>query len=92
MSPLPFLDKRKVAGLIIAKRKPDGSTEEMHTEGDENAPIMSCADDLISAVHAKDASGVAAAMRAAFEILDSEPPKEDSNDYDSQNTKAGENE
>lgn len=70
---LPFLKPRKVAGLIMAVRKPDGSKMETGMEGDEDQGLMSCGEDLIKAVHAKDASAVVAAIKAAFEILDSEP-------------------
>lgn len=86
---LPFLKPKTVAGLIVSTRKKDGSgIEEQHSEGDEGAPIEACAEDLIRAVHAKDAKGVAAAFRAAFEILEMEPHEEADHDYDSQNEKA----
>lgn len=70
---LPFLQPKKAAAVIIAKRKPEGSAEPMHEEGEEDPALMSCAEDLISAVHAKDAVGVANAMRAAFEVMDAAP-------------------
>ena len=72
---LPFMKKRQVAALIIQNRTPDG----VKTEGAEDSQdqgLMSCAEDLIRAVHAKDAQAVASAMRAAFEILESEPHEE----------------
>lgn len=70
---LPFLKPRAVAGLIVSKRKPDGSTEPEHVEGDEAAPLEAAAEDLIRAIHSKDTKAVAAALKAAFEISDSEP-------------------
>jgi len=70
---LPFLQPKKAAAVMIAKRKPSGSIEPMHEEGEQDPGLMSAAEDLISAVHAKDAKGVADALKAAFEMADSEP-------------------
>lgn len=64
---LPFLQPRKQAGVIIAKRKPEGGIEPMHEEGEHEPGLMAAAEDLISAVHAKDAKGVADAMKAGYE-------------------------
>lgn len=72
MSELPFLKHRKLATIIMAKRKPEGSMEMMGEEGEEHPQLMYAAEDLISAVHAKDAKAVAEALRAAFDMLDSE--------------------
>ena len=68
--PLPFLKPKKVAGLIVAQRLPDGGKKELH---EEDQGLKACSADLIRAVHAKDEDGVAAAIRAAFEILDAQP-------------------
>jgi len=38
--------------------------------------LEACAEDLIHAVHAKDVHGVVDALRAAFQICDSEPHEE----------------
>ncbi len=77
---LPWManKQKQVGGITIEQRKPDGSTETQGTEGNENenSGLQSCAEDLIRAVHAKDPSGVAAAMRSAFEILESQPHDE----------------
>lgn len=89
--PLPFLKPKSVAGLIISQRKPDGGKEEQHQEGNEDASLDACSEDLIRAVTAKDAKSVSAAIKAAFQILDSqedESEEEMSNDYESQNAKA----
>jgi hypothetical protein len=69
---LPFLKPKTQTGLIISQRKPDGETEEKGMEDQEDMGLMSAAEDLIRAVHAKDAKAVASALRAAFEIVDSE--------------------
>ncbi len=83
---LPSLKPKAVAGLIISKRKPDGSKVEEHTEGNEDQALHSAADDLIRAIHAKDTVGVASALRAARDLM--EPSDDESNDFDSQNEKA----
>jgi len=73
---LPFLKQKQVAGLIVAKRKPDGTHEEQHSEDQEDHGLEACATDLIRAIHAKDSTAAAAAMRAAFELMESEPHEE----------------
>lgn len=72
---LPFLhDKKSIADVIAADRKPDGlNKEESESESpNENEDLLAVAHELISAVHAKDASGVAAALRAAKDLHDLE--------------------
>lgn len=54
--------------VIIASRKPDGSTMPEKEEGAVKPALMAIAEDLISAVHAKDATGVAHALDAAAQI------------------------
>lgn len=64
---LPFLKaKPQAAGIAMIERKPD---EPSHEEDG----IMSAARDLLQGIEMKDHKAIAAAMRAAFEILDSEP-------------------
>lgn len=73
---LPFLKnkERGLASVIISKRQPSGSIEEVSQEADDpSAAIESCASDLIKAIEAKDVKAVAAALQAAFEICDSQP-------------------
>lgn len=72
---LPFLNPRKSAGVIIAKRVGD-KTEPMHEEGEPEPGLMAAAEDLISAVHMKDAKAVAEAFKAAFEVCESYPHEE----------------
>ena len=75
---LPFLRPKLQTGLLISTRKADGSAAP--TENESSAPetddIEACAQELIRAVHAKDAPGVAQAIRSAFEILESQPHAE----------------
>ena len=73
--PLPFLKPKPVGAVITTVRKQDGANEiEDQEDGDEG--INAAATDLIRAIHAKDEMGVAAAIKAAFQILDSEPHEE----------------
>lgn len=66
---LPFLKKDKEASVSIPvdikKRDPD--------EESEFDSLESASQDLIDAVHSKDAKAAAIAWRAGFDILDSEP-------------------
>lgn len=75
---LPFLKNMKErapqAGVIIKTRTPDEQPEA--SDDDSSAPIEACAEELIRAVHAKDAKAAAMAIKDAFEILDSEPHEE----------------
>lgn len=87
--PLPFLKPKAVAGLIISQRKPDGGKEELHSEGNEDQGLESAMGDFHRALAAKDEKSMAAAFRAAVQMLDSqEEPSEESNDFDSLNAKA----
>ena len=69
----PFL-KSKEASISappeVIKRKPD------HEEEGEYDPIESAAEDLHAAIKSNDVKAIAMALRAAFEILDSEPHEE----------------
>jgi hypothetical protein len=70
---LPYLKPRRVAGLIVAKTKPQGGIEDLHEAGSEDEAIIACAEDMIRAMHAKDAKSLASALKAAFEIVDALP-------------------
>lgn len=85
---LPFLKPKQVAGLIISHRKPDGGVGEEHSAGDENHALEAAAEDLLRAINSKDSKHFALALRAAYDILMSEEPKEDDNSFDAQNEKA----
>jgi hypothetical protein len=78
---LPFLKKNiSQPGMITQQRSPDSSLET--EEDDSGAGISAAAQDLIDAVHAKDSAGVASALKAAFDILDSEPHEENEHNND----------
>jgi len=76
VSNLPFLRKNQagIAGVTTEYRSPD--KDEAPEESDGEAPLKACAKDLIACVSSGDEAGVAKAIRAAFEILDSEPHEE----------------
>lgn len=87
---LPFLKPKRVAGLIIANRKPDGSKVESHEEGKESDSLEICAQDIIRAIENKDSKALAMAFKAAFEICESYPEEQESDgSYDDQNALAG---
>jgi len=75
---LPFLTPKKAAGLIIARRKPDGGIEMVHEEQDDEASdgLGVAAKELVRAIHAGDIASVKESLRAAFQILESEPHEE----------------
>ena len=74
---LPFLNKHKqsVSGLIIERRKPDETPDQDESsEGDDI--LEAAASDILNAIEQKDSKHLALALRAAFQILDSEPHEE----------------
>lgn len=80
MSNLPFLKKKQQAGIagpMIEYRKPDADGEG-HNDKDsnDNEGLRACARDLISCVQSGDEAGAADALKAAFDICDSQPHEE----------------
>lgn len=65
-----------MATVMIAARKPSGEIKDLHEEGEHAPGIMAAAEDLISAVHSKDAKAVADALMSAFQLADEMPHKE----------------
>lgn len=72
---LPFLNKikRQDSGMSVIERKPDEGKEESPDAG-----LEAVASDLSNAIHSKDIKAIAAAIRAAFAIMESEPHAESS--------------
>lgn len=70
---LPFLKKNKEASVSAA---PDHIMREPDEGAEEYDVLHSAAEDLISAIHSKDVKAVAEALKAAFELMDSEPHEE----------------
>lgn len=61
---LPFLQPKKMATIVDAKTKPEGGMEDTHHDDG----MMAAAEDLIKAIHSKDAKGVADALMAAQDM------------------------
>ena len=79
MSTLPFLRKKHSgnASLSVEYRKPDAEGEGHHDKEDnDDEGLHACAQDIIECVSSGDKVGLAKALRAAFEILDSQPHEE----------------
>lgn len=70
---LPFLQKPKPGGISIELRKPDKEPD----SSDQDAPMESCARDLIDSIESKDVKGVVRALYAAFDIMEASEPKEE---------------
>ena len=66
---LPFLKKNHESSVSV----PETVTRE-HDEDFDSLEVA--AEDLMNAVHSKNAKAVASALRAAFELMDSEPHQE----------------
>ncbi len=70
---LPFLKKNQEASASApidpVKRKPD-------EESDDYDSLESAAQDLLHAIKEEDTKAIAAALRAAFDLCDSEPHHE----------------
>lgn len=69
-----MFDTKKQDSVIMAKTKPSGGIEDVGR--DDEHPLLPVAEELLSAVHAKDANGIAVALQAAFDIADSSAPEE----------------
>lgn len=68
---LPFLAKLKtVADSGTITRKPDEDKEQ------EDHGLKTCAQQLIDAIHNKDANMAAQALKDAFDVLESQPAEE----------------
>lgn len=68
---LPFLKKEAAVAMPV-----ETITREPDEGGDEFNELEGVAQELISAVHSKDAKALAAALQAAFEICESYPHEE----------------
>lgn len=80
---LPFLQPRKMSSVMMAVTKPEGGVENKGPEEEEDHALMSASEDLISAIHAKDATAVAKAWRSGSEILDQDDEGDEENASDS---------
>lgn len=70
---LPFLkNKHKDVGVIVQHRAPD--SPEQAAESDSG--LHAAAQDMLSAISSGDAARLAQAVKAAFQILESQPHEE----------------
>lgn len=65
---LPFLKPKQAGSVVEYKMHEDGDQEPMREEGEHSPGMMSAAEDLISAIHSKDAKAVADAMKAHHDL------------------------
>lgn len=73
---LPWLKhKHQAAGISVQYRKPDENMAE-GGEADQDHGLRAAAKDLMAAIHSNDSEKLMHALKAAFEILDSQPHEE----------------
>lgn len=70
---LPFLKNKNEASV---SQPPDQITRKPDDEADSYDPLHSAAEDLKSAIQSGNVKSIAEALRAAFEICDSQPHEE----------------
>jgi hypothetical protein len=68
---LPFLSKPKASGGVITEIRPSDYEKDDHSDG-----LEACAKDLCHSIEMKDYKKIAAALKAAFDILESLPHEE----------------
>jgi hypothetical protein len=70
-------DEKAAVAIILGKMKPKGGPEMKAEHGDgmvgHGHAMEACAEDLIDAMKAGDAKGVASALMSAFHIADAMP-------------------
>lgn len=72
---LPFL-KPKKAGTVMVSEYSDGKMMSKGEKDEIDPGVMAAAEDLISAVHMKDAKSVAMALMDAFQMMEMMPHEE----------------
>jgi hypothetical protein len=70
-SPLPFLKEKPQTGVVAVEHRESGP---------ENHGLLAAATELLRAIEAKDAKGVAMAFQNAFELLESSSLDDGSSD------------
>ena len=71
---LPFLKVKHQTGLMTSVRTPD--EKPAGQEAPDDSALESCAEDLMNAIQSGDKKAAAAALRAAFTVLESEDHEE----------------
>lgn len=80
---LPFLQPKKIVSVIVARRGKSSMevNPEVSAPGSEmDMGLKEAATDLLRALDEKSPLGVASALKAAFEILDSSEPEQEPED------------
>ena len=84
---LPFMKPKHQTGIMVAYRKPDDEeTAQQAPDHEELSELEICAEDLIRAIHSKDAKAVSEAFKDLFEICEMHPHDE----YDHEEAPEGE--
>lgn len=74
---LPFLNKRRMAASMMMTKKPGEAPEPIDESNEyDSDSLLYAAEDLLKAVADGNPKAVAAALKAAFEICDSQPQEE----------------
>lgn len=73
---LPFLKPKKMASVVMSARTADGKEVLKGPEDEASPENLKLAQDLISAVHAKDAEAVAAIISKLQEMDEAEDAEE----------------
>lgn len=66
----PYLQPQKPGSVLVGHRKENGTSD--LSAGEPNHALMAAAEDLIRAVHSKDAKAVADALEAASYACESD--------------------
>lgn len=73
---LPFLKPKNISSVIMTKIKPEGGIEPVNEEGEPAPEMMAVAEELISAVHSKDAKALAEVLSALMCMNDMDEVEE----------------
>lgn len=75
--PIPFLNPKKAVGVVISHRKGKlGIEVKSEQGGDYPDGLKEACEDILRAVDERSVLGMAAAIKAAFEICDAYPNEE----------------
>ncbi len=82
--PLPFLKTRRESGISTTIRPRDTAPNDRQSPESEDNGLAAAAEDLCRAIESKDYKGAAQALKAAFDILESQPHEEYSDNEEGQ--------
>lgn len=78
---LPFMKKKTPqTGVIVQDLSPKSENTQENQEDNSNEDLEICAMDIMSAIAKKDIKGLATALQAMFEIMESQPHEEENNE------------